>query len=108
MYQNYTEVVSTTQVDSILDLSHFQSVADLFQLTKEQVFVIGYYLVNELIPNIWMNSKLGTKNDIAYLSRWAPQSLQEGVLLSYMKVLPRAIYGYGLYNIYADDFSLTC
>ena len=65
--------------------------------------------MNELIPHIWMNkNKLGSQLDIAYISRWAPEALQEGVLLSYMTVLPRALYAYGLYNIYVDDFNLTC
>ena len=25
-----------------------------------------------------------------------------------MTVLPRALYAYGLYNIYVDEFNLTC
>ena len=64
--------------------------------------------MNELIPNIWMNGNQQTKNDIAYVSRWAPEALTEDILLPYMKILPRALYGYGLFNIYAVQLGKTC
>ena len=55
-----------------------------------------------------MNGNLQTKNDIAYISRWAPEALTQDILLAYMKILPRALYGYGLFNIYAVQLGKTC
>lgn len=55
-YKNYTETKIAT--NSTLDLSHFKPVSDQLNLSNEQVFVIGYYFMNELIPNIWMNGNL--------------------------------------------------